>query len=285
MRFSVRLRIGSEGQRIAVCGWVSESINSISIYVVKHPVRLAYRVIVGLLLARWLIENIQYPFTQEPWCMISIGTGQKLNIQGGWTYIHAFHSRVRDGSGFVRINCFCPATFVSVSRKLQHLRQVWIHIWNPHQKCNLLTPLVPPSPLRNPRRSESESESFGTEHLRPGRPNSSLTCTIHFLIFFNLYTWEPLLINPYHRTNMAKGKYPKFRKGWEKLILAPLVFKIVHQQSFSPSWLGTFCLGDFVRRLSEKNKILRFCFYANHFCNYVLSEFFVFNVFEWPKLN
>ena len=30
--------------------------------------------------------------TQEPWCMISIGTGQKLNIQGGWTYIHAFHS-------------------------------------------------------------------------------------------------------------------------------------------------------------------------------------------------
>ena len=92
MRFSVRLRIGSEGQRIAVCGWVSESINSISIYVVKHPVRLAYRVIVGLLLARWLIENIQYPFTQEPWCMISIGTGQKLNIQGGWTYIHAFHS-------------------------------------------------------------------------------------------------------------------------------------------------------------------------------------------------
>ena len=30
--------------------------------------------------------------TPEPWCMISIGTGQKLNIQGGWTYIHAFHS-------------------------------------------------------------------------------------------------------------------------------------------------------------------------------------------------
>ena len=34
------------------------------------------------------------PSTQEPVCMISIGTGQKLNIQGGWTYIHTFHSNI-----------------------------------------------------------------------------------------------------------------------------------------------------------------------------------------------
>ena len=45
-----------------------------------------------------------------------------------------------------------------------------------------MTPLVPPSPLRNPRRSESESESFGTEHLRPGRPNSSLVQMYHHLL-------------------------------------------------------------------------------------------------------
>ena len=30
--------------------------------------------------------------TQAHSCMSDVGSGQKLNLQGGWTYIHAFHS-------------------------------------------------------------------------------------------------------------------------------------------------------------------------------------------------
>ena len=32
------------------------------------------------------------PSTQAHTCMSNVGPGQKLNLQGGWTYIHAFHS-------------------------------------------------------------------------------------------------------------------------------------------------------------------------------------------------
>ena len=31
-------------------------------------------------------------YTQAHACMSNVGPGQKLNLQGGWTYIHAFHS-------------------------------------------------------------------------------------------------------------------------------------------------------------------------------------------------
>ena len=31
-------------------------------------------------------------YTQAHTCMSNVGPGQKLNLQGGWTYIHAFHS-------------------------------------------------------------------------------------------------------------------------------------------------------------------------------------------------
>ena len=30
--------------------------------------------------------------TQAHTCKSNVGPGQKLNLQGGWTYIHAFHS-------------------------------------------------------------------------------------------------------------------------------------------------------------------------------------------------
>ena len=41
-----------------------------------------------------------------------------------------------------------------------------------------MTPISPPFPLRNSCPAESESESIGTEHLRPGCPNQTLVRTL-----------------------------------------------------------------------------------------------------------
>ena len=90
--------------------------------------------------------------------------------------LQRYGMRIRDefGSGFVGIKCFCMATFVSVARKLQHLWQIWIiYLKSSLEMQSFDTPWAT-IPLRNSRQSESEPESIGTEHFRPGCPNSSL---------------------------------------------------------------------------------------------------------------
>ena len=67
-------------------------------------------------------------FCSNFWCSFE----RHLDVHSPLSSHRPFLPRDEFGSGFVGIKCFCMATFLSVARKLQHLRQIWIHIWNPH---------------------------------------------------------------------------------------------------------------------------------------------------------